>query len=48
MSRIVKCSLVVSIGVYILCVYTKYSLAKEDARTCAHARGLAANTGGAA
>ena len=48
MSRIVKCSLVVSIGVYILCVYTKYSLAKEDARSCARARGRAANAGGAA
>ena len=40
MSRIVQYSLVFSIGVYILCDYTKYSLVL-DAR--AHARGRVVN-----
>ena len=53
MSRIVQYSLVFSIGVYILCDYTKYSLvldALAPAPARAHARGRVVNIpeGGAA
>ena len=51
MSRIVQYSLVFSIGVYILCDYTKYSLVLDaPAPARAHARGRVVNIpeGGAA